>query len=238
MSTLSTEHPEQREYVPVWSLLLRLPIAIVLMGVALFLPAGTLRWPMGWAMLGVFTALMVAAVLAVPVERELAGERTSIKQGAKPWDTWIATIASVMLPYGMFVLGGLDHRFGWSPELPLTLQVLGAVLIVPGYALMLWAAAVNRFYSRYVRIQTERGHHVVTDGPYRVVRHPSYVGSIPVVLGMALGLGSLWGLALAAALIGMLILRTALEDRALHDELPGYEEYARETRYRLIPGIW
>jgi protein-S-isoprenylcysteine O-methyltransferase Ste14 len=98
--------------------------------------------------------------------------------------------------------------------------------------------ATNRFYSRYVRIQTERGHTVVMTGPYRFVRHPGYVGIIVFMLASGLALGSLWALIPAGILVVILVVRTGLEDRTLQAELPGYKEYARHVRYRLVPGVW
>jgi protein-S-isoprenylcysteine O-methyltransferase Ste14 len=96
----------------------------------------------------------------------------------------------------------------------------------------------NKFFSGVVRIQKERGHHVVSEGPYRIVRHPGYVGGVVAVIATPLLLGSLWGLISAAVYAAFVVLRTALEDRTLHEELPGYREYAQRTRYRLLPGVW
>jgi protein-S-isoprenylcysteine O-methyltransferase Ste14 len=108
----------------------------------------------------------------------------------------------------------LDHRFGWSPLFPIWLNFLGLVLIALGYTFAEWALVENRFFSTTVRIQTDRGHVVCDSGPYRIVRHPGYAGNIPPLLGIT------------------------LEDRTLQDELPGYRDYARRVRYRLIPGIF
>jgi protein-S-isoprenylcysteine O-methyltransferase Ste14 len=96
----------------------------------------------------------------------------------------------------------------------------------------------NRFFSGHVRIQKERGHTVQTGGPYRFVRHPGYVSSIVSYFSYALMLGSLWALIPAALSGSLFVVRTALEDRTLQDELAGYQAYTRQTRYRLIPGIW
>ena len=98
--------------------------------------------------------------------------------------------------------------------------------------------ATNRFYGRYVRIQTDRGHTVVTTGPYRCVRHPAYAGLILFMLATALALESLWALIPAGLVAAVLVVRTVLEDRTLRSELLGYDDYAQRTRYRLVPGVW
>jgi protein-S-isoprenylcysteine O-methyltransferase Ste14 len=116
---------------------------------------------------------------------------------------------------------------------------IGAVLAAGlGYLLAVWAMASNKFYGRYVRIQHDRGHRTITAGPYRFVRHPGYAGLCLFMLASALALESLWALVPAILIVGVLVLRTALEDRTLQAELTGYPEYARQTRYRLFPGIW
>jgi protein-S-isoprenylcysteine O-methyltransferase Ste14 len=138
----------------------------------------------------------------------------------------------------MVIVAGLDHRYNWSPEFPLWLNVMGFILISLGYAFAAWALAENRFFSSVVRIQTERGHVVCDTGPYRFVRHPGYAGNIPPLFGIVLALGSVWTLIPAAVASIITVIRTLLEDQTLQDELPGYRDYARRVRYRLIPGIY
>jgi protein-S-isoprenylcysteine O-methyltransferase Ste14 len=140
--------------------------------------------------------------------------------------------------FPLVIVAGLDHRFGWSPAFPLWLVVFGFVLILLGYAFAAWALAENRFFSSVVRIQTDRGHAVCDSGPYRLVRHPGYAGNIPPLLGIVLALGSAWTLIPAAVALIIAVVRTALEDQTLQEELPGYRDYARRVRYRLVPGIY
>jgi protein-S-isoprenylcysteine O-methyltransferase Ste14 len=168
----------------------------------------------------------------------LLKERQHPGEGAKMWDRVLLSIY-IVVAMAIFVVAGLDAgRFHWSDTVPLWLQVVGLVAFVISFAFDIWAIAVNNFYSRVVRIQEDRGQYVVTDGPYRFVRHPSYVGSIASWLCTALALGSWWAL-LPAVLVGLVfVVRTALEDRTLHEELPGYVEYAQRVRYRLLPGVW
>ena len=129
-------------------------------------------------------------------------------------------------------------HFHWADSVPLALQVLGLLAVAAAMAVMMWAVAVNRFFSSVIRIQADRGHHLVTTGPYRYVRHPAYACSPGLFIGGGLALGS-W----LAALLGLLmvlpiLVRTAREDRTLHDQLDGYAAYAQRVRYRLLPGVW
>jgi protein-S-isoprenylcysteine O-methyltransferase Ste14 len=204
----------------------------------MFLAAGTLRWWEGWAYLGVIALYFFTATVLIPFDAELAEERTSIKEDVKTWDKILASVLSLLFPLGFMALGGLDVRFDWSPGLPAWLEIASLALVAGSLIFMGWAAYVNDFYGRYVRIQTERGHHVVKAGPYRVVRHPAYLGTLVFYVASALALGSLWTLVLSGFTIALTVLRTALEDRTLRAELPGYEDFTHETRFRLIPGVW
>ena len=127
-----------------------------------------------------------------------------------------------------------DRSSGFSPAARLIALAAGAL----GYGLFVWATAANAFFSQVVRIQTERGHTVATGGPYRFVRHPAYLGVIAYEAAVSVLLGSWPALALSAVSVAMLVARTALEDRALRAELPGYADYAVRVRSRLLPGIW
>ncbi|MEN8727248.1 MAG: isoprenylcysteine carboxylmethyltransferase family protein, partial [Sulfurovum sp.] len=115
---------------------------------------------------------------------------------------------------------------------------LGLVLIALGYAFSAWALIENRFFSSTVHIQTDRGHSVCDSGPYRIVRHPGYAGNLLALAGIIMALNSMWTLIPAVAALVIAVMRTALEDKTLHDELPGYRDYARRVRYRLFPGIY
>ena len=145
---------------------------------------------------------------------------------------------AVSLVFPMVIVAGLDHRYNWSAEFPLWLIVLGFILTSIGYAFAAWALAENRFFSSVVRIQTDRGHVVCDSGPYRFVRHPGYAGNMLALFGIVLALGSVWTLIPAAVASIIAVIRTALEDQTLQEELPGYRDYTRRVRYRLIPGIY
>ena len=145
---------------------------------------------------------------------------------------------AVSIGFPMVIVAGLDHRYNWSPEFPPWLIVTGFILISLGYAFAAWALAENRFFSSVVRIQTDRGHMVCDSGPYRLVRHPGYAGNILPLFGIVLALGSVWTLIPAAVASIITVIRTVLEDQTLQEELPGYRDYARRVRSRLIPGIY
>ena len=208
---------------------------------ALFVCAGDIGWWQAW----VYSLLFVAAGLGGRFFAErrhpgLLAERQNIDniQTVKAWDKVLAPLMALSLSLPLVVVAGLDHRFGWSPALPLWLILLGFFLIAFGYAFAVWALVENRFFSSVVRIQTDRGHVVCDSGPYRIVRHPGYAGNILPLLGIVLALSSLWTLIPAAVALVIAVIRTALEDRTLQEELPGYKEYARRVRYRLLPGIY
>lgn len=140
--------------------------------------------------------------------------------------------------FPVVIVAGLDHRFEWSSLLPLLLIIIGFSLVTIGYTFACWAMVENRFFSGAVRIQKDRGHVVCDSGPYQIVRHPGYFGNILALAGIVLALSSVWTIIPAMIALVIAVVRTALEDRTLKEELPGYKEYAQRVRYRLIPGIY
>jgi len=125
-----------------------------------------------------------------------------------------------------------------SEIIPQVWQILGLAGMAASLGLALWALTQNRFFSPVIRVQTERGHHLITSGPYQFIRHPGYLGGAGSALCGAIALGSRWALLPAAGVVGVLLRRTVIEDRFLRPELAGYQDYARKVRYRLLPGIW
>jgi protein-S-isoprenylcysteine O-methyltransferase Ste14 len=219
-------------------ILLRLMAFVLILTAILLVAAGRWDWVMGWLYMAVYACTTVIAVLVVPLDPGLVEERTQIKEGVKEWDKTITVIGSVLYPLAILIVAGLDTRFGWSLRTPPTLQFAALAAAAAGSLTSIWATAVNRFYSRFVRIQKERGHCVISDGPYGYVRHPGYLGQIIFSLASALALGSLWALIPGGLFVVLLVVRTVLEDRTLQDELEGYKEYARRVRHRLVPHIW
>jgi len=214
-------------------------IVTVMVAAVLFGSAGRVDLPMFWIYLAAHSGAQLAmASLVFRRNRDLLEERQKPGENAKVWDRSLLRVYT-LFTLSLFVAAGLDvGRFHWSDTVPLWGQVAALLGFVLSFAFNIWAMAVNDFYSRVVRIQRDRGQYVVTDGPYRFVRHPSYIGTIFSWTCAALALGS--GLALApVALIAVtLTVRTALEDKTLQEELPGYVEYAQRVRYRLLPGVW
>jgi protein-S-isoprenylcysteine O-methyltransferase Ste14 len=179
------------------------------------------------------------ALVLLRTDPELIAERAKqITPEAKKWDVILATTWGLMTVIVSLLVAGLDVRFGWSPQMPLIVQFIALLFHMFGSAFSGWALISNAFFAGIVRIQEDRGHTVVSSGPYRFVRHPGYVGWMVSDIAVVVMLGSLWALIPAAVAELALTARTALEDRTLREELPGYEEYARRVRYRLVPGIW
>jgi len=211
---------------------------VVFMAVALFWSAGELAWWPAWAMIAVTSAWILATGIVI-VRRypDLLAERLGPRKGAKRWDTAVMSLHG-LLQLAIYIVAGLDRRFGWTVAFPATAQVAALVVCALGYGVIVWASASNAFFSQIVRIQTERGHSVATGGPYRYLRHPAYAGGVLTEVCVPILLGSWWAFAIGSVDAVLMILRTALEDRALKAELPGYAGYAQQVRHRLLPGIW
>ena len=206
----------------------------------IFLSAGTLQWFWGRVMVMIITVVLLAhPLLLIPINPELLAERQkgTRAQGVKGWDKVITTLSGMAM-FLVWIVAGFDYRWGWTGPLPLWVHLGGLLFVVLGYALFLWAMVSNAFFAEGVRIQIERGHIVATGGPYQFVRHPGYVGVIITHLAMPFLLGSWWALLPGTAVALLFVLRTALEDRTLLAELPGYAAYAARTPSRLLPGVW
>lgn len=203
-------------------------------GVA-FLAAGTLRWAAAWAYFGVYALCFTLGLAWVAsVNPAVINERGRRSTNTEAFDRRFHRIMPLII-FGGLIVGGLDYRFGWS-TMPAPLQMAGLALLVASLAIASWVLATNAYASRVVRLQ--EGQRVVTTGPYRFVRHPMYSGTLLAWVAAALSLGSWWMFVPAALGIALFIWRTRLEDATLQEKLPGYRDYARQTRYRLIPGVW
>lgn len=208
---------------------------LFLLSAILFIAAGTLSW--GWAWLFIIFSLINLLINAMVLPREVIAERGQSKPNVKNWDKVLTAVAGVLI-VGMYIVAGLDYRYTWSHALAPAGHLVGLGMTGSGSALFTWAMTANPFFSTAVRIQVERGHTVATGGPYRYVRHPGYVGYIVMTMGTPLVLGSCYALLLAFAVGITMIIRTALEDKTLREELFGYQAYAEQVRYRLLPLIW
>lgn len=199
-------------------------------------------WWQAWiyGLIGVL-GFIISRYLASRRHPDLLTERAKMAShdDAKPWDKVLSRLVGLggaIIP----LAAGLDVKYGWSETgYSLTVELVALVFVLIGYAIGTWALMENRFFSGVVRIQTERGHRVVSSGPYAIVRHPGYAGALLTYFATPLLLDSPWTFLPVIVMALILIVRTALEDRTLQEELPGYKEYAtQKTKYRLLPGIW
>jgi protein-S-isoprenylcysteine O-methyltransferase Ste14 len=216
--------------------LLRGLVSFALLIALLFGTAGRWDLPFFWAYVGINAALMLAT--AFTVDAGLLEERWHpARRGGKDFLPLLLVGTPAYLAH--YVIAGLDvGRFHWSDRVPPGVQIAGLAVYGASWALVWRAMTVNRFFVETIRVQTERGHHLVTAGPYQYVRHPGYAGAIAGFLGSPLGLGSYWSLVPVVPIVLLVIRRTILEDRLLRNDLPGYSEYAGRVRYRLFPGLW
>ncbi len=200
--------------------------------------AGRWDWLWAWVYVGILLLVLLGnGIFLLRGSAELLAERGQPKE-MRDWDKIVSFIWLAMSYLALPLLAGLDARFSWTGDLGLIWRVVGAVVLIVGYEVAIWAMQANAYFSTAVRIQSERGHTVCRNGPYRFVRHPGYIGFMLMPVGTAILLGSLWALLVALASAIPMVIRTALEDRVLQSELPGYREYAQEIRYRLVPGLW
>ena len=223
---------------------LRVVAQVVLFIVVLPLLPLLISWRWDWWEAWVYgiTAVLgfvVSRVLAARRHPDVIAERARFLQqeDVEPWDRLLVPL--VALGAGLIVVvAGLDARLRWSPAFSLPLKLLSLAILLAGYALASYALIENRFFSATVRIQLDRGHQVVSSGPYRWVRHPGYAGGLLTYLATPLLLDAPWALIPAGFTVIVVVIRTALEDRTLQDWLEGYRDYARRVRYRLLPGVW
>jgi protein-S-isoprenylcysteine O-methyltransferase Ste14 len=214
-------------------------IWVVAMGVLLFVSAGTLRWPAAWIFLGTIAILGISGGLwLAKTDPALLAERMRpMMQKDQP-----LADKKFMLVFGFaaliwFLAIGFDKRLHAS-DMPPALQALGWVMLLLANGFIMWVMRENSFAAPVVKLQTERGHRVVSSGPYAWVRHPMYTGTILFFVGAALLLGSWWGVAMSPLFVVLFAIRAQIEERALIAGLPGYADYTARVRYRLVPGIW
>jgi len=214
-------------------------ILFVALVLALFVPAGTLAWAAGWIYLALFFGYYIAIEWWLYKHNPgLLQERTHFgttdQQG---WDKLMFPLLG-LFPFVWLIFISLDAaRFHWS-LVPGWLQVVGAVILLTSFYLLFLTFRENSYLSPVVRIQEERGHAVVSTGPYHYVRHPMYAGIVVFMIGTSLLLGSWYGLLVGLILIVILMRRAVLEEQTLRQELRGYANYMAQVKYRLIPYVW
>lgn len=221
-------------------ILARLIIVIVVVPLTPMIISGEWGWWEAWAYAIInILGFVISRILAARRNPDIITERARSMDmdDAKSWDK----ILSPLLAFGgllILIVAGMDKGFGWSMPFSLTARIISLLVLILGYVFSSWALIENRFFSGVVRIQTDRGHHVVTTGPYRILRHPGYAGALWTYIAMPILFDSLWAFIPTVLLFIILVLRTSLEDRTLQEELHGYKEFTQKTRYRLFPGIW
>ena len=208
---------------------------LILQGTFLFIAAGTFSWKWAWAVLLLGLLLLIINLILLPAE--LVEERGRKKENVKKWDRLLTSIISFPTIL-MYVFSGLDHRFDWTGYIPSIINIAGLVFIFLGSMLFTWSMVSNKFFSTLVRLQIDRQHTVATEGPYKYIRHPGYLGYMVFTLATPIALGAFWGIIFSFIICILLIVRTVLEDATLKKELPGYAEYAENVRYKLIPFLW
>ncbi|MFO0909999.1 MAG: isoprenylcysteine carboxylmethyltransferase family protein [Isosphaeraceae bacterium] len=216
------------------AIFVRIVMIEVFLGVILFGSAGRLDLPWFWALLGVHTTLFLGGAAAM--SPELREERMRPGSGGEG-----RRFRWLMIPLILthLAIAGLDvGRYGWTGPLPWGVQAAGLVVYVLAMGLSLGSMLTNPFFSPVIRIQAERGHQVVSAGPYRVIRHPGYLGLVTGAICGGIALGSLWSLLPVVPMLVSTVIRTAREDQFLRAHLEGYAAYALRVRSRLIPGVW
>ncbi len=218
--------------------LVRGVVDLAILGGVLFGIAGRVDWPAAWLIVLVFTGhLILSGWWLIRHDPELLEERLTTASNVPHWDRLIKRGNRIVLTMFLATAALDAGRFGWS-AMPPIVRAIGTAAVIAAIGVIWWCGAANHFLAASSRIQSERGHTVVQDGPYRFVRHPLYASRIVLITGAALTLGSWIALVPAALNAVLLILRTSLEDRLLTTGLPGYREYAKHVPERLVPGLW
>ena len=209
----------------------------IVLGLLIFLPAGTLNYWQGWVFIAVFMISVSAIGLYLSLkDPALLERRKRIGPAAEqsPAQKIIISIG-ILADLGLLIFCGLDHRFGWS-RMPASISVVGSALVALGLFIDLRVFGENSYGAS--NIQVEAGQTVISTGPYALVRHPMYTGVLIMVIGVPLALGSWWGLAIITLVLPALMWRILDEEKLLEKDLPGYKEYEQKVRYRLVPSLW
>lgn len=213
-------------------------VTSALQGALLFGSAGRLDWIWGWGYMGIYLLMfLVNALILLRINPDVIAERADTA-GARGWDMLVGGVFALAYVIGLPLISGLDVRRGWSGEMAFWVHLAGIGVFLIGAGLFVWAMAVNAHFATVVRVGAEGEHEVAMSGPYRIVRHPGYLGVVVQSMSTPLILGSWWALIPAALALVALFFRTVLEDRTLQAELAGYDQLVKQTPYRLIPGIW
>ena len=242
MARKPPKKPSEMSSAELWQVMVMRFIitGVMMIGIPL-LAAGRFNWCEAWVYGLLTIAVMVfGRSLLFIREPETIIERmeAGAKDDAKSWDKVLVPLVAIYIPMISWLVAGLDERFSWSAEMPISLKLAGLAIYLAGSLFSTWATFANRFFSSHVRIQMDRGHAVADTGPYSFVRHPGYAGGNLSWIATPFIFGSWWMLIPCVLVIALYVYRTSLEDKTLQEELPGYKEYAQRVRYRLLPGVW
>ncbi|MFH1685789.1 MAG: isoprenylcysteine carboxylmethyltransferase family protein [Candidatus Micrarchaeota archaeon] len=217
-----------------WKILLVVIAAPIIIGAILFGPAGTLEYWEAWAYMAILFVPVSFVVLyflkkdPAFLERRMRTKENEAMQGL------IIKVATLIFIVA-FIIPGLDHRFGWS-DIQTEIIIMADAFVLLGYVLIFLVFRENSYAGRTVEV--EKGQRVISTGPYSVVRHPMYVGTLVMYLATPIALGSYVAVPLFILLIPVIVLRILNEEEVLRHDLPGYAAYCKKTKYRLIPFIW
>lgn len=217
-------------------------IRMTFFAIALMWPAGTFKWWEAWVLVILWAIYGVVTIFyLIRDDPALLAERLKLVPIHKEQKSWDKALMLLFFIAGiaLYILPGFDViRYEWSDPLPLWLRIFAFLVHIPCLVILIWIMRENTYLSQVVKIDKARDHKVITTGPYAYVRHPMYTIVIILLFAVPVALGSRFSLILSLFLTVLLILRTYLEDRTLQAELEGYTEYAKQTRYRLVPKIW
>ena len=233
------EQNKQQNTARIW---LSFVVRMSLFAVALMWPAGTWHWWEAWTLVGLWSVFgLVMTIILLRHDPVLLAERLKLvplQKKQKSWDKALMLLFFIA-GIGLYLVPGFDVvRYEWSEPLPLWARIMALLVHVPCFVLLGWIMRENTYLSQVVKIDKEREHKVINTGPYSLVRHPMYTVTIILLFAVPIALGSRFTLVLSIFLTMLLIVRTYLEDQTLRAELPGYDDYAKETAYRLVPGVW
>lgn len=218
--------------------IIRIHAQLLVLAVAYFIAAGSLNIWRAWLYFGIAAvAYFVSSLILIKYNPGLINERAKGRENTKSWDKALLSLYLLVGFLGTHIVAGLDSRFGWS-SLDMIYMIPGAVLYIVATLIQIRSMLANKYFEATVRIQSDREQQVVKDGPYRIVRHPGYASVLLSFAAIPFMIGSLYALICTAAVFIIMFIRTALEDKMLQQELPGYSQYAKEVKFRLIPGIW
>jgi protein-S-isoprenylcysteine O-methyltransferase Ste14 len=211
-------------------------VQLAVMGLLLFVPAGTLRYWQAWVFLGVVLATWISSTYLLSANPDTLQRRTRGGPTAETRTVQKVVMAGLWLSLAtMVVISVLDHRFGWS-SVPTAVCLVGDVLVAVGLVVVVLVVIQNSYAATTVQVEADQK--LVSTGVYRLVRHPMYTGNVIMMIGIPLALGSYWGLVFVVPGLIVLAWRIHDEEQLLQKELTGYREYTQEVRYRLVPHMW